>query len=218
MICLGVLDKRTQSLDSKQSEEIFRILAKNEIKNEERVILEFDIWAKEIVPKLICPTLEEKKIGMKEVMNIFGKTLTFKEQLKLFGAKTSQHLINQMISNIDQASFKDDPLRHEFVKCLIDLLPIFDSFVNVELDNGSQQYFKVDYISDQLTQMEGLFGTIATITNFLMLFQEDTEILEATLCIFKRLYNFFPNYRKHLEHPILNILASVLVNYSKIIA
>ena len=55
------------------------MLAKNEIQNEERVILEFDIWAKEIVPKLICQTLEEKKLGLQEIMNVFGKTLTFKE-------------------------------------------------------------------------------------------------------------------------------------------
>ena len=76
----------------------------------------------------------------------------------------------------------------------------------------------MDYIADQLTQMEGLFGTIATITNFLILFKEDTEILETSLVLFKRLYNFFQNYRKHLELPIMNILAGVLVNYSKIIA
>lgn len=60
---------------------------------------------------------------------------------------------------------------------------------------------------------EGMFSTIACITNFMMQFLDNEEILGFTIIIFRRLYNFFPHYRKHLEDPIVIILIQVLKIY-----
>jgi hypothetical protein len=60
---------------------------------------------------------------------------------------------------------------------------------------------------------DGMFSTIATITNFIMHFIENEEILGYCIIIFRRLYNFFPHYREHLEKPIFIILVQVLKVY-----
>ena len=64
-----------------------------------------------------------------------------------------------------------------------------------------------------MVQTEGMFSTIATITNFMMQFLEQTEVLGYTMITFRRLFNFFPHYRKHLEDPIIMILISILKSY-----
>ncbi len=61
-----------------------------------------------------------------------------------------------------------------------------------------------------------MFASIATITNFLVAFIDDTDILVHVLIIFRRLYNFFPKYRKSLEDPMLAIFLSVLKNYKQV--
>ena len=78
-ILLMLLNNRTKSLDSKQSEDIFKMLGKNEIKNEDKAILEFDIWLKDIMPKVLSIVIEDKKAAIKELMQIYGKTETFKQ-------------------------------------------------------------------------------------------------------------------------------------------
>lgn len=70
--------------------------------------------------------------------------------------------------------------------------------------------FEIDYLGQAVTSMEGMFSTIASITNFLMQFIDDHHILGSTIVIFRRLYNYFPNYRKHLEEPIIMILVRIL--------
>lgn len=78
--------------------------------------------------------------------------------------------------------------------------------------------YELEYLGGVLTSMEGMFGTIASITNFLMQFTDNQEILGYTFIIFRRLYNFFPTYRPHLEEPIIIILIKILKNYSKAIS
>lgn len=60
-----------------------------------------------------------------------------------------------------------------------------------------------------------MFAAIATITNFLIAFVDDTDILVHVIIIFRRLYNFFPKYRKSLQDPMLAIFTSVLKNYKQ---
>ena len=70
--------------------------------------------------------------------------------------------------------------------------------------------FELDHLGETLTGMEGLFSTIATITNFMIRFTDNQNVLGFLIIIFRRLYNFFPHYRKHLEGPITIILIKVL--------
>lgn len=65
-----------------------------------------------------------------------------------------------------------------------------------------------------MVKQEGMFSTIALITNFLMQFLDNADILGYCVIIFRRLYNFFPHYRKHLEDPIITILTNVLKHYN----
>ena len=95
---------------------------------------------------------------------------------------------------------------------------ICDTHYLVKMENGQINLYELDYHGYILTSTEGLFATIATITNFLMQFLENNTILSYTLTIFKRLYNFFPNYRRHLEGPIIILFVNILKNYSKIIS
>ena len=48
-----------------------------------------------------------------------------------------------------------------------------------------------------------------------MQFLENSEILAVVLIIFRRLYNFFPSYRKHLEDPMILIFINVLKTFKK---
>lgn len=66
-----------------------------------------------------------------------------------------------------------------------------------------------------MVETEGMFSTIATITNFIMQFLDNEEILGYCIIIFRRLHNFFPQYHKHLEEPIINIMINVLQVYKK---
>lgn len=60
------------------------------------------------------------------------------------------------------------------------------------------QHFHVDFFDQLLEQTDGMLASIATITNFLIALIDDTDILVHILIIFRRLYNFFPKYRKSL--------------------
>ena len=89
---------------------------------------------------------------------------------------------------------------------------ICDTHFEIILDhNKSPEYFELDYSGNVLTHMEGMFGTIATITNFMMQFLNNNTVLGFCVIIFRRLYNFFPHYRNHLEQPIVILLSRVLV-------
>ena len=72
-------------------------------------------------------------------------------------------------------------------------------------------------MGEMLEKTEGLFSTIATVTNFLIQFIDTNEILGYCLIIFRRLYNFFPHYRKHLEDPLILIGLTVLKQYKRIL-
>lgn len=58
--------------------------------------------------------------------------------------------------------------------------------------------YRAEYFGDVLEQQEGMFGSIATITNFFMNFLDETDILVHLLIVFRRLYNFFPKFRPYL--------------------
>jgi len=109
---------------------------------------------------------------------------------------------------------KDDQEFLDFVKKLNEFLTklICDTRYLVYLEGETERAyeFKLEYLSDVLETTEGMFSAIATITNFLMQFLENNEILAVVLIIFRRLYNFFPTYRKHLEDPMVLIFINVL--------
>ena len=73
--------------------------------------------------------------------------------------------------------------------------------------------YELEYQQENLTQQEGMFACIATITNFMMQHLDNNTILGYLVIIFRRLYNFFPKYRKHLEEPIVIILTNILKTY-----
>lgn len=50
-----------------------------------------------------------------------------------------------------------------------------------------------------------------------MQFIDNDDILAFCVIIFRRLYNFFPKYRKHLEDPIIIILVAILKTYGRIL-
>lgn len=60
-----------------------------------------------------------------------------------------------------------------------------------------------------------MFASIATVTNYLINFLDDTDLVVHILIVFRRLYNFFPKYRKNLEEPMLTIFLAVLKNYKR---
>ena len=60
-----------------------------------------------------------------------------------------------------------------------------------------------------------MFASIATVTNYLINFLDDTDLVVHILIDFRRLYNFFPKYRKKLEDPMLTIFTAVLKNYKR---
>lgn len=93
-------------------------------------------------------------------------------------------------------------LLKDFLLCQI----VDTHFSLVEGSNRKPKIFKLDYLGDIMIQQEGMFSTIATITNFIMQFIDNEEILGYCIIIFRRLYNFFPHYRVHLEKPIIIIL------------
>jgi hypothetical protein len=97
---------------------------------------------------------------------------------------------------------------------------ICDTHFQVILDEGHQtqtdaQSYQLEYIGGILTNMEGLFATIATISNFLMKFSDKVSVLNKLMAITKRLYNFFPHYRMHLEDTIIMTFIKVLQNKAK---
>ena len=77
--------------------------------------------------------------------------------------------------------------------------------------------YRIEHLGEMLEKTEGLFATIASITNFLIQFIDTNEILGYCLIIFRRLYNFFPHYRKHLEEPLILIFLTVLKQYKRIL-
>jgi hypothetical protein len=60
-----------------------------------------------------------------------------------------------------------------------------------------------------------MFASIATITNFLIHFIDENDLMVHIIIIFRRLYNFFPKYRKNIEDQMLAIFLGVLKNYKK---
>jgi hypothetical protein len=97
----------------------------------------------------------------------------------------------------------------EFMLCLI-----CDAFYQMQINSDLKEY-KLEYQGDIMVATEGMFATIAAITNFFMHFIDLNEVLGYCIIIFRRLYNFFPHYRKHLEDPITIVLIQVLKAYSK---
>lgn len=75
--------------------------------------------------------------------------------------------------------------------------------------------YRVDYYGEVLEIQEGMFSSIATITNYLMNFLDDTDLVVHIIIVFRRLFNFFPKYRKNLEEPLMAIFYAVLKNYKK---
>ena len=75
--------------------------------------------------------------------------------------------------------------------------------------------YRVDYFGHILEHTEGMFASIATVTNYLINFLDDTDLVVHILIIFRRLYNFFPKYRKKLEDPMLTIFHAVLKNFKR---
>lgn len=59
--------------------------------------------------------------------------------------------------------------------------------------------YRVDYFGELLEQTDGMFASIATITNFLIHFIDENDLMVHIIIIFRRLYNFFPKYRKNIE-------------------
>lgn len=96
---------------------------------------------------------------------------------------------------------------------------ICDTHFEITMDhNKGPEYFELEHLGDVLTHMEGMFGTIASITNFMMQFLKNNTVLGYCIITFRRLYNFFPKYRKHLEQPIMILLSRVLVIHKANIA
>lgn len=88
---------------------------------------------------------------------------------------------------------------------------VCDTHYLIQFDQSSPaQEFRLEYLGDILEKKEGMYSTIATITNFLMQFPDDHQILASTFIILRRLYNFFPKYRKNLEEPLILILVNIL--------
>lgn len=97
----------------------------------------------------------------------------------------------------------------DFLLCQI----VDTQFSLIEGSGCEAREFKLEYLGDVMVSTEGMFSTIACITNFMMHFLDNEEILGYSIIIFRRLYNFFPHYRKHLEDPIVQILIAVLKVY-----
>ena len=72
------------------------------------------------------------------------------------------------------------------------------------------QHYELEFLGEKLTSTEGLFATIATITNFLCKFSDHTRVLQSLFILLRRLYNFFPTYRKHLEDTMILTFAKIL--------
>lgn len=75
--------------------------------------------------------------------------------------------------------------------------------------------YRVEYFGELLETTDGMFASIATITNFLIHFIDENDLLIHIIIIFRRLYNFFPKYRPNLEDQMLAIFLGVLKNYKK---
>ena len=75
--------------------------------------------------------------------------------------------------------------------------------------------YRVDYYGQILEHTEGMFASIATVTNYLINFLDETDLVVHILIVFRRLYNFFPKYRKNLQEPMLTIFVAVLKNYKR---
>ena len=83
----------------------------------------------------------------------------------------------------------------------------------LETDPAPIEY-ELEYLGEQMVNTEGMFATIATVTNFMVQFLDNQEVLGFTIIIFRRLFNFFPHYRPHLEEPIIMIMLKVLRVFS----
>ena len=93
---------------------------------------------------------------------------------------------------------------------------ICDTHFDIIIGHNSQvEEYELEFLGDNLTTMEGLFAPIATVTNFLIQFLDSNIILGYMVITFRRLYNFFTHYRKHLEGSILIILDKVILAHQK---
>lgn len=82
-------------------------------------------------------------------------------------------------------------------------------------DNDKVRPFRVDHYSDILENTEKMFGAIATVTNYLVNFLDDNDLVVHILIVVRRLYNFFPKYRKELEKMMMSVFVAVLRNFKR---
>lgn len=75
--------------------------------------------------------------------------------------------------------------------------------------------YRVDHYSDVLENTEKMFGAIATVTNYLVNFLDDNDLVVHILIVVRRLYNFFPKYRKELEKVMTSVFVAVLRNFKR---
>jgi hypothetical protein len=87
-IIMIILERQKGQLNKDQSTEITKMLGNEQIKNFQMVSMDFDVQGKKVKQKLESIDVKEKVQGMKELISIFNKCTTYKDQLKLFGSKT----------------------------------------------------------------------------------------------------------------------------------
>ena len=174
-ILLSILEKKSASLQKDQMDNISKMLAFDPIKNVAKVMRFFDVSSKDVKAKFESDQLQVKIEGLKDLSIIFGNTKTYKEQLQLFANK-AQPIIKVLLSDV--AYFKknkDQPLFGELLVQLKDFLlnVICDTRYRIQMEDdpfsgSSPQEYLLEYQGENLTSMEGMFATIASITNFLM--------------------------------------------------
>ena len=161
--------------------------------------------------------LKDKIAGLESLVAMFGKC-SYQEQLKLLALKTKP-ILQACLGDVQNFKNKrTTPEFKDFNTILLDFMNrlICDTRFLIEVPgNLNAIEYRVDYYGQILEHTEGMFASIATVTNYLINFLDETDLVVHILIVFRRLYNFFPKYRKNLQEPMLTIFVAVLKNYKR---
>lgn len=223
----NIVETQGAKLSIDQKTEVDKMLQIDLITREEKYLNDFDDKAKDIRLKLGSRNIEEKIQGISDLIDVYGESSTYSEQLELFATKTKQLVqlllqdINPFRDQLGQPAFAEFLTKlMDFVNCVIcdpqfsivmdedlhrpvlNLMHLQEDYLKSKPRHEPMEY-ELEYLGTKLTTKEGLFATLATITNFSCKFSDETIVLEHLFVLLRRLYNFFPKYRQHLEDSMI---------------